>query len=62
MSMSEPWWKNAIEIAAAIVVIVTAVFIEKYLRTDGDGCPATAFEPDSNEERPRSGESKAEDR
>jgi hypothetical protein len=59
--MSEPWWKKlgevAIEIAAATVVIVTTVFIERCLRTGSD----EPLDLDDHEERPRSVGSRADD-
>ena len=51
--MSEPWWKKigevAIEIAAATIVIVTTVFIERCLRTVGEEGSGSSAELDGNE-------------
>ena len=49
-----PWWKKigevAIEIAAATVVILTTVFIERCLRTAGDeSSGSSTLEPDGDE-------------
>jgi hypothetical protein len=64
--MSEPWWKKigevAIEIAAATVVIVTTVFIERCLRTGRDEGSGSALEPDGDVEGARSFGSKSDDR
>jgi hypothetical protein len=64
--MSEPWWKKigevAIEIAAATVVIVTTVFIERCLRTVGEeSSGSSTLDPDGERERSRSGGLKSDD-
>ena len=63
--MSTPWWKKigevAIEIAAATVVILTTVFIERCLRTAGEEGVGSALELDGDEKQSRSG-SKPDDR
>ena len=64
--MSTPWWKKigevAIEIAAAAVVIVTTVFIERCLRTAGEESSSSAFKLDGDEEPSTSKGPKFEDR
>jgi hypothetical protein len=64
--MTTPWWKKvaevAIEIAAATVVIVTTVFIERCLRTVGEEDAGSAFDLDGDEGRSRSEGSKSNDR
>ncbi len=63
--MATPWWKKigevAIEIAAATVVILTTVFIERCLRTAGEDSSGSALDPDGERERSRSGGLKSDD-
>ena len=63
--MTTTWWKKigevVIEIAAATVAILTTVFIERCLRTDGEEGAGSVLEPDG-EARSRSEESKSDDR
>ena len=64
--MSEPWWKKigevAIEIAAATVVIVTTVFIERCLRTVGEENSGSTAELDGDEGSESKEGSKSNDR
>ena len=58
--METLWWKKigevAIEITAATVVILTTVFIERYLRTVGEeSSGSSTLDPDGERERSRSG-------
>jgi hypothetical protein len=63
--MATPWWKKigevAIEIAAATVVILTTVFIERALSTVSENRAEGALGPD-DEARSKSEESKSDDR